>query len=441
MVVNMISSNDALIFLKTNVFVVSNFVQLMGVVFSFITTFILNFLLKNFLEPRLSNGLGQVKKAAGILLFPLLWAFIQWTIVATSQEFHWYLGFSSFAAKFITAWVLVRGLSLFIYDLGLKRVVSVFVYTFTGLSILGLLSPMAAILEGVALNIGDLHISLFSILKGALVFYLLLRGTILFSRWVEKKFKGSKKIEPSLKELFIKLIRTFLIVSSVFLTLGSLGIDLSVFAVFGGTIGVGLGFGLQKVVSNLICGIILLLDRSIKPGDVVAFDGGKSYGEINRLGARCVSVRTRSGKEHLIPNEEFIIHKSENWSLSDSLVRLALPMRAALDSDVPLVMKLLIDATKGVNRVMITPAPGARLRAFSESAIEFELRVWINDPHNGVSKVKSDIYLNIWKLFKSNGIVIPHPQRDLHIPEMFSNQSLKEQKSFLKPSELKQTSS
>lgn len=406
------------VFFQKHIFTSANFFQTLGIVFGLLLMVFFNLLFKKTPKNLLDKVPIQLKRIGQVLLTPLLWSFIQWTIVATSQEFNWDYRLSHIAAKFITAWLCTRGVSLAVTERSMKRLTSTFIYVFTALSVLGLISPILALMESVALNVGDLHISLFSVVKGIIVFYLLLWSTIIVSRWVEKKFKRSKKIEPSLQELFTKLIRTSLIMFSILLTLGSLGIDMSVFAVFGGTIGVGIGFGLQKVVSNLICGIILLLDRSIKPGDVIALDQGKSYGEINRLGARCVSVRTRSGKEHLIPNEEFIIHKSENWSLSDSLIRLPLPMRAGLDSDVPLVMQLLLDAAEGVSRVLKDPAPGARLRSFSESAIEFELRVWINDPQRGVSKVKSDIYLNIWNLFKKNRITIPHPQRDLHISDL-----------------------
>lgn len=429
--------NDIFLFLELffqkKIFIMSNVLQLLAITTGLFSSYTISSLSKKMFESRLfhTKTLEQFKKTIVPMIFPTLWCLIQWTIVAACKEFHWNYTLNYSVAEFITAWLVIRCIAIVVIQPSLRKIISVSVFSITTLNSLGLLPHLLTIMENVSLNIGDLHISLLSILKGGLTFFALLWGTITISRRVEKKLKRTGKIEPSLQELFTKLIRVSFIGFSLLITLSSVGLDLSAFAVFGGTIGVGIGFGLQKVVSNLICGIILLLDRSIKPGDVIALEQGKSYGEINRLGARCVSVRTRSGKEHLIPNEEFIIHKSENWSLSDSLIRLSLPMRAGLNSDVELVMKLLVEAAEGVERVIKHPIPGARLSSFSESAIEFELRVWINDPKNGVSKVKSDIYINIWKLFKQNGITIPHPQRDIHIPKSASENLSQLKSSFL----------
>jgi len=364
----------------------------------------------------------QLKKSVKLIVFPLTWSVTQWMLIAFCREYHWEHQFNQVIAEFLTAWIIVRLSSQFINQPTLQKATAIIIYLYTTLDILGLLPHLISIMENLSLSVGDLHLSLLSTVKGGSTLLFLLWATTSVSKWVELGLKKSSKFERSLQELFTKLLRVAFLAFTFIITLSNMGLDLSAFAVFSGAIGVGIGFGLQKVVSNLVCGIILLLDRSIKPGDVVALDGGTSYGEINKLGARYVSVRTRSGKEHLIPNEDFITHKSENWSYSDSLIRLSLPMRAGLDSDVLLVLKLLVDAAEGVARVMTSPVPGARLRSFGDSSINFELRVWIQDPHNGVSKVKSDIYVNIWKLFKEHDITIPHPQRDLHIQPLDDNQ-------------------
>ncbi len=349
------------------------------------------------------------------IILPTLMTLFQWITVAACREFDWNPELNQAFAEMLTAWMTVRYISLLSPNHPAHKPVGLVIYAIAVLNVLGVFPHVLSIMENLSVSIGELHISLLSVIKGAATFIILFWATSAISKKVEQGLKGSKSLERSLQELFSKLIRVSFLAFSLIITLSNMGLDLSAFAIFGGAIGVGIGFGLQKVVSNLICGIILLLDRSIKPGDVIALEQGKEYGEINKLGARCVSVRTRSGKEHLIPNEDFITHKSENWSYSDSQIRLSLPMRAGLDSDVHLVLQLLVEAAKGVDRVLNTPAPGARLRSFSESAIEFEVRVWIGDPHNGVSKVKSDIYVNIWDLFKQNDIKIPYPQRDLHI--------------------------
>ena len=390
--------------------------QLIALGIGFVFAYIISHFLKKLPENRFLNAISseRLRAFATAATFPLSWSLIQWTIVAVSREFKWGCGLNEAAAEFITAWLVIRCICLVVIQPRLKKLIVFSIYSMTTLDVLGLLSHLPVITDNFALNIGELHISLFSILKGASIFFVLIWGTTAISKKIEQKLKRVEKIESSLQELFTKLIKVSLIAFSIVIALSTAGLNLSVFAVFGGAIAVGIGFGLQKIVSNLICGIILLLDRSVKLGDVIALKDGKSYGVINRLGARCVCVRTRSGKEHLIPNEDFIIQKSENWSLTDSFIRLNLFMRAGLESDVHLVMKLLIDATEGVERIAWDRAPAVRLCAFSESAIEFDLRVWIKDPHNGISKVKSDVYVNIWSLFKKHGIRIPYPHRNVH---------------------------
>lgn len=346
---------------------------------------------------------------------PFFLSAVLWTLVAASREFSWDFEVSQTLAQFSTAWLFVRIALLIKMQPSLKKLVPLFVYSGTLLAVFNLHSHMLEIMGNLSLNLGEIHISLLSLLKGGTLFLLLLWGTVHASRRAERSIKKATDIDPSHQELFAKLVRIILVICSVLISLSASGINLSAFAFFGGAIGVGIGFGLQKVVSNFICGIILLLDRSIKPGDVISLEEGRSYGEITKLGARCATVRTRAGKEHLIPNEDFIVQKAVNWSLSDNMVRLSIPMRAGLDSDVEQVLELLLKATKGIDRLSVKKPPGVRLLGFSESAIEVELRVWINDPKNGVSQVKSDIYIKIWKLFKLHGIAIPHAQTDLYV--------------------------
>jgi len=195
--------------------------------------------------------------------------------------------------------------------------------------------------------------------------------------------------------------------------LSYIGFDMTSFALFGGAIGVGIGFGLQKVVSNLISGVILLLDRSIKPGDVISVAG--TYGWINSLGARYASVITRDGVEHLIPNEELITQRVENWSYSNNLVRQKVAIGISYGSDVRQAIALCLEAADETERALKTPSPVCLLRGFGDSSVDLELRFWIDDPANGVSNVRSEVLLRVWDKFHDQGIQIPFPQRDLHI--------------------------
>jgi small-conductance mechanosensitive channel len=186
---------------------------------------------------------------------------------------------------------------------------------------------------------------------------------------------------------------------------------LTALAVFTGAVGVGIGLGLQKVVSNLISGVILLLDRSIKPGDVIEING--TYGWITSLNARYVSLATRDGKELLIPNEDLITERVTNWSYSNNLIRQSLHIGVSYDSDVPGAMCLAVEAAGTVSRILELPRPTCLLKEFGDSAVNLELRFWIQDPANGTANVRSEVMLRIWDLFREHGIEFPFPQRDL----------------------------
>tara|TARA_R110002094_G_scaffold16436_4_gene27975 strand:- start:2187 stop:2795 length:609 start_codon:yes stop_codon:yes gene_type:complete len=192
-----------------------------------------------------------------------------------------------------------------------------------------------------------------------------------------------------------------------------MGIDLTALAVFGGAIGVGLGFGLQKVVSNFISGVILLLDKSIKPGDVIEISD--TYGRINKLAARYTSVISRDGREHLVPNEDIITQTVINWTFSDQKVRRHLPVNVSYNCDIEVAMQLMMDAATESPRVIKNPEPRVLIKGFGDNGIDLELRMWIRDSENGVSNIASEVYLAIWHKFNAEGVEFPYPQRDIHI--------------------------
>ena len=208
-------------------------------------------------------------------------------------------------------------------------------------------------------------------------------------------------------------MRLLLYTLAVLAVLNSLGIDLTALAVFSGAVGLGIGFGLQKVFSNLISGFILLLDKSVKPGDIIAL--GDTYGAINRLSARYVSVITGDGTEHLIPNEELISQRVENWSFSSENVRIHIPVGVSYNTDPRRAMALCVEAAEDTPRILSEPKPTCLMSGYGESSVDLELLAWISDPVNGILNVKSALYLSIWDKFKAHNIEIPFPQRDLHI--------------------------
>ncbi len=316
-------------------------------------------------------------------------------------------------ASLTTAWVFIRITSSTIKSDFWARIIAVGLWLTAALSILGLLGPTTEILDSKALVFGKIRLSLLLIIKAVVIFGLLLWFVGFISKILERLFNRSGSLTSSQKVLFSKLSNILLYSFAVFIALNTAGLDLTALAVFGGALGLGIGFGLQKIFSNLISGIILLMDKSVKPGDVISIDD--TYGWVNKLGARYVSVLTRDGKEHLIPNENLISEKVENWSYSDSNIRIHIPVGVSYNSDMHKVREVLLTAAKESPRILKDHPIACLMKNFGDNSVNFELRAWIGDPQQGVSNIKSEIYFRIWDLFKENGIEIPFPQRDMHI--------------------------
>ena len=253
--------------------------------------------------------------------------------------------------------------------------------------------------------------SALTVIKGVLSLAMLLWVSTLASRVFERRITRVTDLTPRAQVLLGKLLQITLVTLAVVLSLSSVGIDLSTFAILTGAVGVGIGLGLQKTVSNLFSGIVLLLDRSIKPGDVIEVGG--TYGWVSSLGARYVAVETRDGMEYLIPNEDIITQQVLNWSHKSERVRLKVRVRAPLDADLEQVLALMTEAASRPPRILKRPSPTALLMGFGESAVDLELRFWIADAQNGVHNVKSQALLEVWRLFRQHGIAIPYPKRDL----------------------------
>jgi small-conductance mechanosensitive channel len=262
-----------------------------------------------------------------------------------------------------------------------------------------------------AVPIGNFRVSVLLVLQGVLTLTLFIWVANTLSRITEHRLSLFTAMTPAMQVLAGKLTRIVLITLAIVLALGSIGIDLTAFAVFSGAIGVGVGFGLQKVVSNLVSGVILLIDRSIKPGDVIEIDS--TYGIVNALNARYAAVATRDGKEFLIPNEDMITQRVTNWSYSSSLIRLHVKMGISYRSDPHKAIALSLGAVRDVPRVLMSPEPNCVLLGFGDNSIDLELRFWIRDPANGTANVRSEVMLRIWDVYRDHGIEMPHPQRDL----------------------------
>jgi len=274
-------------------------------------------------------------------------------------------------------------------------------------------APITSTLDAIGIDVGRRRVSLWSLLTLLLTIVVLLAIVRVINRAIAQALGRAKTLDATQRLLIQKLAGIALLVTAFFFGIDALGIDLTTFAVFGGAFGLAIGFGLQKTVGNLIAGIILLMDRSVKPGDVIAV--GQNFGWVNKIGVRAVSVITREGKEHLIPNEILMTQEVENWSFSDRNVRIAIPVKIAYDSDVDLAEELMARAAKESSRVLDTPPLAVWMTAFGDYALEYEVRVWISDPEGGVHNVKADVLKRIWTLFGEHGVKVPVPQRDVRM--------------------------
>jgi small-conductance mechanosensitive channel len=281
------------------------------------------------------------------------------------------------------------------------------------------IAQIAKQLDAIGFDVGDYHVSLYR----AVLFLLVALGVLVAGRIgnmvVRRLFRRMHRLDQTQQLLGEKLVGVALWIVLVLLGIDFLGISLTALTVFSGAFGLAVGFGLQKTFGNLISGIIMLMDRSIKPGDVIAVGNGsdKTVGQVNRIGIRAVSVITRDQIEYLIPNELLMTSTVENWSFSTRDVRLKVPVGIAYGSDVELAEKLMLQAVHATNRVHSDPAPTVWLHAFGDSAIQFEIQLWIDDPEAGVGNIRSDVLKRIWVLFKEHGVQLPYPQRDIHVKQ------------------------
>ena len=289
------------------------------------------------------------------------------------------------AMLLVGAWFVISVVSHAIRSRLIGRIFSITVWTFVAAAILGVADDVAALLDGIGFNLGGGRLSVLIVLKFVVFAGILLWAAVSFGNFLDRRIQNVEELTPSLRVLFGKILRIAMVVLAVTVAMQSLNIDLTALTVLSGAVGVGLGFGLQKVVSNFISGIIILMDQSIKPGDTITL--GETFGWIRELRARFVSVITRDGREFLIPNEDFITTQVINWSFTDKFVRLDVPFGVSYDSDPHEVMRLAIEAASSVDRVdAARKTPVCWMTEFGDSSINFLLRFWIDDPPGGTDE-------------------------------------------------------
>lgn len=279
------------------------------------------------------------------------------------------------------------------------------------------LAELIALLDGLGFDYGHIRISIWRAILVAFVIMAVLVVARILSRGVRRLFRQATRLDPTQQLLGEKIVGVAVWAVCILFGVDILGIDLTALTVFSGAFGLAVGFGLQKTFGNLLAGIILLMDRSIKPGDVIAInDGtGTAVGQVKKIGMRAVSVTTRDRKEYLIPNENLMINQVENWSYSSREVRLKVPVSVDYASDIVQVEQLLLQAARDVPRILKRPAPSVWVTSFGDNGIHFELQVWISDPEEGIGDVRSDVLKRLWTIFKENQVRIPFPQREITV--------------------------
>ncbi len=286
--------------------------------------------------------------------------------------------------------------------------------------VLGWFSGIERTLDGIDLLPGKSQFSLWSLLKGIVVIAGFLVVTSLVARTIERRVMKLEGLAISTRIGISKFSSFTLIALGVLLGINASGVDLTALTVLTGAIGIGLGFGLQTIASNFVSGFVLLMDKSIKPGDVISFTGttgtsSENFGWVQELRGRYIVIRDRDGVETLVPNQHFINNQVVNWSYSDQRVRIRLPVMVSFQDDPEIALQVLVDAAAHHPRILKDPGPVSRLMSFEDYGMRLEVRFWIRDPMNGVNNVRSDVNREIWRLFKKHAITIPVQQHDVRV--------------------------
>ncbi len=389
---------------------------------------IISYVLYKYLRPILRQALGNLQgwpkwslRVLAVLnqrLFLVIFAVLsQLTIQIMLILFRWpsRTYFIAVLSSLALAWLFIAVVTRLIKNRSLRKLVSWIGLVYVTLVFVGFWDEAKTLFDSLAITLGQVRISALMILTAVVTLACLLAMANIVSKAAASRIQkiNEQDMSASIKVLMTKGTQLALYGLALMLGLRTIGFDLSSFALLSGAIGLGIGFGLQKIVSNLVSGVIILLDKSIKPGDVISLEG--TFGWITSLGARYASIETRDGREYLIPNEDFITNQVINWTHSSNFVRLDIDFGVSYDSNPHDVKRICSAAPLTVDRVVSKPAPVCHIVNFGDSSIDFRLRFWIEDPTGGLTNIRGNVYLALWDALNDNNINIPFPRRDVHI--------------------------
>jgi len=378
------------------------------------------FLIERWWRGRHVEGAGRLSDAGSRLAFPLTgMVLVGLTRLALKPFFH--VNLLKLALPLLASMALVRGV-VFVLRQAFpratwlttwERIIAAVIWSWMALYITDLAPYVIEALEQVDFAIGKQRFDLWTISHGVVTVFL----TVVFALWVagliEARLMRVESMDSSLRIVGIRVTRALLTVIALVASLSLVGIDMTALSVFTGALGVGLGFGLQKIASNYVSGFIILLDRSIRLGNIVQI--GTDVGQVTQITTRYTVLKHPGGIEYIVPNETLISSVVQNQSYSDTRMRLTTVVGVAYNSDIDLAMRLMTEAASAQARVLAEPPPKVFLTQFADSSINLELGFWISDPEEGKGNVVSDINLAIWRIFRAHSIEIPFPQREVRI--------------------------
>ncbi|WP_310491926.1 mechanosensitive ion channel family protein [Dechloromonas sp.] len=369
---------------------------------------------------RRTEGEGRLSDASSRLAFPLTGMVLTGIAIATLGSL-FSVNLLRLAMPLFGSMALVRGVIFVLRQAfpratwltAWERIIAAVVWSWLALYITDLAPDVIDALESVQFHVGKQHIDLWTVLRGVATVFL----TVVFALWIagviEARLMGVETLDGNLRIVGVRVAKAGLTVIAILASLGLVGIDMTALSVFTGALGVGLGFGLQKIASNYVSGFIILLDRSIRIGNVVQV--GADAGEVTQITTRYTVLKNPGGSEFIVPNETLISTTVQNQTYSNAQLRLTTSVGVAYDSDLDLAVRLMTEAAAAQERVLADPPPKVFLTQFADSSINLELGFWIDDPEKGKGNIVSDINFAIWRTFKANGVAIPFPQREVRL--------------------------
>jgi len=352
-----------------------------------------------------------VMQRAGTIIFALLAEISRLIMVQTGLLYRGYV--LSTAVNLATAWLIIRVATSVIRNEFVVRVVSIAAWAVAALSIIGRLDDVTNALDSISITLGALRLTPLLLIKAAVLLSIAMWLVSAAGNFIEARIVRSHDLTPSVQVLLIKLVRVALVVVAIAMVMSAVGIDLSAFALFSGAIGVGLGFGLQKIIANFISGVILLADKSVKPGDLVTI--GDSTGKISSMNTRYISVAPGDGRSILIPNEDLVTQRVINWTYTDKSMLVKVTFATNYEADPNRVCELAVDIARNTQNVATFKAPNCLLTEFAETGMKFALTFWVADLDVGMDNVKSAVMQALWTAFKKENIRVPYPVRELRV--------------------------